>query len=593
MLPMTDVLSNVQEIYRRKSAEVSEAKRLEAEKATKEGDLQKALLLYSQSVLRAPKTGLYTKMEASPLSLALWGRAQILLSQKEHSLALSDMQLALKEGLPIAYKGKSFWKMAVCYKALNEENRANVAFALAEKLLGSKLNKEELERDRTASYVERKKENRRFLPSIEGQPHSTFPCASKKLSVRHKEGVGRYVVANETVKTGETLVVEPPYAACLLPEMFGTHCHHCFDRLVSPIGCLDCSNVAFCNQACQEAALSTYHKYECKFLDLLLGSGMSILSHTALRMITQIELSKCLEIYKDRSREKVYSLCTNASIRPAEDFLQRTLMAAFLLRCLQKSGYFGRGDRNRIAPTEEEYCIGELLLFHLQMLQFNAHEIYETRNAGERGFKRSKVVYIGVAVYPTVALFNHDCYPAVTRHFVGKQIVIKASRPLQPDDVVAENYGPIFTRKCLKERQRSLSSRYWFDCQCKACTFNWPTLDTGLEDYSKRIRCTNKNCSFFFTLPISNDVVKCPKCKETVALTENLRLLKWCEGQYDEAAKALSSNDPEKATQILCSALDTFHRISLAPHKATHLAEQMLQLCVASTGNVSSTLMRK
>lgn len=122
-------------------------------------------------------------------------------------------------------------------------------------------------------------------------------------------------------------------------------------RLVAPMACPDCSNVAFCTPACQEAALSTYHRYECKFLDLLIGSGMSILSHTALRMITQTELGKCLEIYKDRSKEKVYSLCTNAKIRPAEDFLQRTLMAAFLLRCLQKGGYFGRNDRNRSKLT--------------------------------------------------------------------------------------------------------------------------------------------------------------------------------------------------------------------------------------------------
>lgn len=105
--------------------------------------------------------GLYTKVDASPLALALWGRAQVLLSMKEYSLALSDMQLALKENLPNAYKGESFWKMAVCYKALNEENRASVAFDLAEKLLGGKMNKEELERDRTASYVESKKESRR------------------------------------------------------------------------------------------------------------------------------------------------------------------------------------------------------------------------------------------------------------------------------------------------------------------------------------------------------------------------------------------------------------------------------------------------
>lgn len=68
-----------------------------------------------------------------------------------------------------------------------------------------------------------------------------------------------------------------------------------------------------------------------------------------------------------------------------------------------------------VVPTEEEYKVGELLLFNLQMLQFNAHEVYETRYTSAHRFKGAKIAHIGVAVYPTVALFNHDCYPAVTR----------------------------------------------------------------------------------------------------------------------------------------------------------------------------------
>lgn len=43
----------------------------------------------------------------------------------------------------------------------------------------------------------------------------------------------------------------------------------------------------------------------------------------------------------NREKEQVYSLCTNNKQRTGHDFLQRTLMAAFLLTCLQKSGYFG------------------------------------------------------------------------------------------------------------------------------------------------------------------------------------------------------------------------------------------------------------
>lgn len=78
------------------------------------------------------------------------------------------------------------------------------------------------------------------------------------------------------------------------------------------------------------------------------------------------------------------------------------------------------GDLN-----EDELLVGSVLLRHLQILQFNAHEVYETvilprkdaqpEAAPRSKFRSAKIVYIGVAVYPTVALFNHDCYPAVTR----------------------------------------------------------------------------------------------------------------------------------------------------------------------------------
>lgn len=221
----------------------------------------------------------------------------------------------------------------------------------------------------------------------------------------------------------------------------------------------------------------------------MIGSGMSVLAHAALRMITQITSEKCKRIYNNRQSEWVYTLCTNSSVRPPADFLQRTLMAAFLLRCLQKSNYFGHAEESQAdKPSEEELQVGELLLFHLQMLQFNAHEIYETRHTADNRLEHSKISYIGVAIYPTVSLFNHDCYPAVARYFVGKKIVIRALRPISVRSVVAENYGPIFTRRILQDRQRSLSSRYWFNCQCEACVKNWPGLDNGLADVSLRIR---------------------------------------------------------------------------------------------------------
>ena len=53
------------------------------------------------------------------------------------------------------------------------------------------------------------------------------------------------------------------------------------------VSCPECSGVAFCSIDCRDSAIKTYHKYECKYMDIMIGSGMSILCHIALRIITQ------------------------------------------------------------------------------------------------------------------------------------------------------------------------------------------------------------------------------------------------------------------------------------------------------------------
>lgn len=68
--------------------------------------------------------------------------------------------------------------------------------------------------------------------------------------------------------------------------------------------------------------------------------------------------------------------------------------------------------------SEEQLKIGDLIMRNLQLLQFNAHEIFETRLGSAHRFRGSKPVYLGVAIYPTVARFNHECYPAVTRYTI-------------------------------------------------------------------------------------------------------------------------------------------------------------------------------
>lgn len=128
--------------------------------------------------------------------------------------------------------------------------------------------------------------------------------------------------------------------------------------------------------------------------------------------------------------------------------------------------------------SEQEFEIGAILIGLLQALQFNAHEIYETKAfESQQNVGGKKTIYVGAAIYNSAVYFNHSCYPDVIRHFVGTSIVLSASHPLQPGETISENYGPIFIKQPLAIRQRNLKSRYWFQCACIACKENWPILE--------------------------------------------------------------------------------------------------------------------
>lgn len=53
---------------------------------------------------------------------------------------------------------------------------------------------------------------------------------------------------------------------------------------------------------------------------------------------------------------------------------------------------------------------------------------------------------------------------------------------------MAENYGPIFTKRSLEDRRRTLAARYWFRCECTACREDWPRFETLTNDMV-RLRC--------------------------------------------------------------------------------------------------------
>lgn len=425
---------------------------------------------------------------------------------------------------------------------MNEDKKCEISIKLYDQLLGNDSRRKELleseVRDLKAkiAVLGAPKQQSRFkpLPALKKSSSASSDiekCTSANLKLVESSNAGKYFTADAEVEAAETLLVEQAKCACLYPKNFGTHCYQCFARLVAPIGCNDCSAVAFCSVECRDIALNSYHKFECKYLLLLMGSGMSILCHLALRLVLQCQTpEKALEEGKRLSG----ILCKNSKMRSPEDFFKRCLMSTFLLRCLQKAEFFGRRTTESAEPTAQELQVGVLLFVYLQALQFNAHEIYETISSGHK-FVKARVNYIGVGIYEAGAMFNHECYPSVARFFNSTNLIFNSIRPLKKGEVVAENYGPIFSKQTLPERQRNLASRYWFKCECRACRENWPVLDKMTNKC--RIRCTTDGCEGFFNYPQNHlKEVKCRLCKKNVSLQLSVNLLSEAEDFFEQGA---------------------------------------------------------
>ncbi|KOC68811.1 SET and MYND domain-containing protein 4 [Habropoda laboriosa] len=545
-------LNRTEILYRGKDAAASRARRLEGFEAATAAERQRALLLFSQAVLRAPLPGKCQTVDRGlGLPLAYLARAEIFLASNEHALAMQDLSFLeeMKHLLPDTFRA-------------------------------------DLARKKEASLP----------PRLTGGEHPRISAASALLEIEETETAGKQAVANGSVAPGDTLVVEPALAANLLPEFFGTHCQHCFSRFRAPVGCPDCSSVAFCGRKCRDAAMTSYHKYECKILALLIGSGMSVLSMLALRMVTQIGPTNCFKIWRALNSQadsvqreidlRPYDLVMHQKRRTADDFFERSLMAVFLLKCLQRVGFFEQAatTTDDETPSEQEIAVASLLLKHLQLLQFNAHEVFETRTGTAHRFRGSRPVYLGVAIYPTVARFNHDCYPAVTRYFVGRCIVIRATRSLRAGDVLAENYGPIFTKRSLEERRRTLAGRYWFWCECTACRENWPRFETLTNDVV-RARCPTEGCSKVYQRPRDpTGSIVCCGCRRKIDLRESFEIVSECERLYERGLAAMEEERPEQALEAFFEGASKFHRVAVPPHKDTHLAEIAASACMADQG---------
>jgi len=505
----------VQPVFKKKNAELARAKRSEGNDAFQKKRYKQAMNLYSMASCKAPDGD-----ETVAYSVANRSACHFYLGDLKSCLQDIEYALSLNYPTQLAYKLHERKIKALLHLGRMDEARA--AFHVAKKNLDA--HKDKLDEKKAKQAVNAlktlyatiesgKKPDDETLaldeswqptvvPKLTSGPNKKLRDLSNLVKVERGNIVGRHVVAAKPVATGDVLVVEDPVGAVLYADKLGSHCDNCFGKLSASVACKRCAGVAYCSVACREEAAPS-HRYECQYMDLIYGLGGSALVRLAYRIVAAKSLKffnaiKHNLVVDEESTEQTgatpsysiqgvkktdytnylstFNLVGLDSKRWTEDTFHRALMAICLLKILKAAKYFPHNKEDVDVFTNDELFVGSLMMRHLNVLQFNAHEIYELLRGDRRNMKPNKNLLIGLGVYPQASFFNHSCHPRTARYNIGKKLVLKALTPFQPGEEVSENYGQVFYFKSKQERQRELEARYWFKCECPACKDDWPLL---------------------------------------------------------------------------------------------------------------------
>ena len=183
------------------------------------------------------------------MALSLGNRSACLFQSGDYELAIADINFALSVGYPEDIKYKLYDRLGRCHMKNSNPIKAKPSFLIATQLL-SKCNdldekkKSQLKnsfeslikecenainsKDKILNGTQNKKTLDIQIKVDDMIRSKEFPALANKLEVKQDNIVGRHVIAKDSLKLGETVLTESPYAAVLYPENNGKNCHNCF-----------------------------------------------------------------------------------------------------------------------------------------------------------------------------------------------------------------------------------------------------------------------------------------------------------------------------------------------------------------------------
>ncbi|KAM4603043.1 histone-lysine N-methyltransferase SMYD3 [Polymixia lowei] len=260
-------------------------------------------------------------------------------------------------------------------------------------------------------------------------------------------GKGNGLRTTARIRPGELVYSTMPLACCVSNKMAKDVCHDCFTRRESLLRCSQCKMARYCDITCQKRAWSG-HKRECKCLQSLLPRIPTDSVRLAARIIfTMLSPSQ-------NSSEELYTLeeheahLSSMSEQKKHGLSQLASMLQIYLQ--QEVPNITPEMRSALPPS----CRDPLSL--LSKVACNCFTISD-----------GELQEIGVGLYPSLSLLNHDCRPNCVMVFEGTKLHLRAIKDIGPKEELTISY--VETVAVTRDRQRELKDQYHFTCRCQRC----------------------------------------------------------------------------------------------------------------------------
>ncbi|XP_028295376.1 histone-lysine N-methyltransferase SMYD3 isoform X1 [Gouania willdenowi] len=260
-------------------------------------------------------------------------------------------------------------------------------------------------------------------------------------------GKGNGVQATARIIRGELVTSAEPLASCVSNKLCRVLCHHCFTRCETLLRCSQCKMARYCNTTCQKQAWPV-HKKECACLKDIFPRIPTDSVRLAARLIF------ALSSPSQNSTEELYTLEEHVSHLNSMSEQKReglSHLASMLELFLEQEEQKLTQEMGSVLPSSCRDALSLMAKVTCNCFTISDGELQE----------------LGVGLYPSLSLLNHDCRPNCVTVFEGTKLQLRAVRDISSGEELTISY--IETLLLTEDRQRQLEDQYHFSCHCQQC----------------------------------------------------------------------------------------------------------------------------